>query len=113
MSDRLYQRLNLTPEQLTALCQAAQIEELACFGSILRDDFQADSDIDLLVTYQPNAKRSLLRKLQLKETFERTCQRPVDLVSKTAIANSHNELRRNQILQTARVIYDARSRSLN
>jgi predicted nucleotidyltransferase len=107
----LYDRLQLTPRQLETLCQNAKIETLAVFGSILRDDFTPQSDIDLLITYHPDAKRSLFRKLDLKETFEIACQRPVDLVSRTAIEHSPNPIRRNNILSTATLIYDARPRS--
>ncbi len=45
----LYQRLAITPNQLAAFCQRWNVTELALFGSIVRDDFRSDSDIDMLI----------------------------------------------------------------
>ncbi|MCW6037371.1 nucleotidyltransferase domain-containing protein [Spirulina subsalsa FACHB-351] len=105
---RIYARLGITPEHLAEFCQHHQIAELALFGSILRDDFNPDSDIDFLVSYLPTAQRNLLQKLCLQEQLETLLGRPVDLVSKTAIERSRNWLRRQNILSSAKVIYVAR-----
>ncbi len=103
----VYQRLGLTSEQLTAFCNRHQVAELALFGSILRDDFHPDSDIDILVTYQPQAQRGLLEKVVMKEELENLINRKVDLVSKKAIKNSRNWIRRQNILNSFEVIYVA------
>lgn len=103
----LYNRMGITSSQLEALCQRWQIAELALFGSILRDDFQAESDIDVLVTYQPAAYRNLFTKMALKEEFEDLLQRNVDVVSKQAIEQSRNWIRRKSILDSAEVVYVA------
>ena len=81
--------------------------ELALFSSILRDDFHPDSDIDLLVFHQPTAKRGLFEKMHMKAEIESMLHREVDLVSKTAIQQSKNWIRRQNILTTAEVIYVA------
>ncbi len=104
---QIYTRLNVTPQQLANFCKQHQIQELAIFGSALREDFRPDSDIDLLVTYQPTAKRGLFEKMNLKEELETLFQRKVDLVSKNAIAQSRNWIRRKNILNSAEVIYVA------
>ena len=106
-SQTLYDRLNITPEQLKSVCQQWQLAELALFGSILREDFTPQSDIDILVTYQPDAPRGLFAKLNLKEELEALLHRNVDLVSKNAIQQSRNWIRRNNILNSAEVIYVA------
>ncbi len=103
----LNSRLSISPEELTQFCQRWQVAELALFGSVLRDDFGRDSDIDLLVSYQPTAKRGLLEKMQMKAEIESLLDRKVDLVSKKAIEQSKNWLRRQNILSTAEVIYVA------
>lgn len=109
VSDRLlYDRLGITPEQLTDFCDRWHVAELAVFGSILRDDFHAGSDIDVLVSYQPTAQRGLFEKMHMKEELETLCDRPVDLVSKRAIERSQNWIRRKNILESAEVIYVAR-----
>ncbi|MDJ0601499.1 MAG: nucleotidyltransferase domain-containing protein [Crocosphaera sp.] len=102
---KVYERLKITPETLVKFCQENQIKELAVFGSILRDDFNENSDIDLLVSYQPTAKRGLIQKIQMTETLKLLFNRDVDLVSKKAIENSHNWIRRHNILDSAEVIY--------
>ncbi|MBD1822718.1 nucleotidyltransferase family protein [Cyanobacteria bacterium FACHB-DQ100] len=104
---RIYDRLRILPAQLTEFCQRWQVAELSLFGSVLRDDFNPESDIDLLISYQPTAKRGLFEKLQMQDELESLFQRKVDLVSKKAIEQSSNWLRRKNILSTAEVIYVA------
>ena len=47
----IYQRLQVNSEELEQFCQSNLIAELAVFGSILRDDFSSNSDVDVLITY--------------------------------------------------------------
>lgn len=107
LSSRLQSRLGITPEQLAEFCQQWQVSELALFGSILRDDFSSNSDIDVLVSYRPTAKRGLFEKIRMQEELSSLLHRDVDLVSKKAIEQSHNWLRRKNILESAEVIYVA------
>ena len=109
----VYKRLKISPETLAKLCQENKIKELAVFGSILREDFNENSDIDLLVSYQPTAKRGLIQKIQMIETLKLLFNRDVDLVSKKAIQNSHNWIRRQNILDSAEVIYAEGSRNFS
>lgn len=107
---QIYDRLNISPEELDRLCQDWHIAELSLFGSVLGDDFRLDSDIDLLVTYLPTAQRGLFEAMELQEAFEEAFGREVDLVSKAAILRSRNWLRKSNILNSAKVIYVSRSR---
>jgi len=107
LSARLQKRLTITSEQLVKFCQRWQVAELALFSSVLRDDFQTESDIDILVSYQPTAKRGLLEKISMKEELSSLLNREVDLVSKKAIERSQNWIRRRNILDSAEVIYVA------
>ena len=102
-NSRLQERLKITSEELSNFCQRWQVSELALFGSVLRDDFHADSDIDVLVSYQPTAKRGLFEKIRMQEELSFLLHRGVDLVSKKAIEQSHNWLRRKNILDSAEV----------
>ncbi|WP_204140277.1 nucleotidyltransferase family protein [Halomicronema sp. CCY15110] len=106
-SASIYQRLGITPADLSAFCQRWQVAELSLFGSVLRDDFSENSDVDVLVTYLPTAQRGLFEKIQMKEELETLLHRQVDLVSKKAIAQSRNWLRRRHILDAAQVVYVA------
>ncbi|TVU54795.1 MAG: DNA polymerase subunit beta [Arthrospira sp. PLM2.Bin9] len=101
---QIYNRLGITPEQLTEFCQRWQILELALFGSILRDDFNANSDVDILVMFQPNHSWGL-EFISMREQLSTLFNRPVDLMTKQSIVNTHNVLRRQSILNSAEVIY--------
>ncbi|WNZ22743.1 nucleotidyltransferase family protein [Leptolyngbya sp. NK1-12] len=106
---QLQERLALTPDKLSEFCQRRHIRELALFGSVLRDDFHANSDIDMLVTFQPNAKVSLLDLVDMQYELEDLCHRKVDLLTRKSVETSPNWIRRQEILNTARVIYESRS----
>ncbi|WP_318699363.1 MULTISPECIES: nucleotidyltransferase family protein [unclassified Roseofilum] len=100
----IYERLGTTPEHLTEFCQRWSIIELALFGSILRDDFNADSDVDILVTFKSNHSWGL-EFIQMREQLSTLFNRPVDLITRKSIINSPNMLRRQNILNSAEVIY--------
>lgn len=100
--------VQLPEEKLAEFCQRWKVSELALFGSILRDDFRPDSDVDMLITFAPDAKRGLMTLARMKYELEDLLGREVDLVSKSAIETSHNWIRRDEILATAQVIYVAR-----
>ncbi|MEG4251556.1 nucleotidyltransferase family protein [Microcoleus sp. Pol10D4] len=92
-------------DEITKFCQQWQIIELSLFGSILRDDFHADSDIDILVAFAPTANGGLLDRAQMQEKLEAILSRRVDLISKRAIDRTSNPIRRQEILSTAQTIY--------
>jgi uncharacterized protein len=109
---QIYQRLNITSKQLVDFCEKWQIAELALFGSVLRDDFRIDgedpSDIDVLYTHEPEARYGF-EIFDMKEELENLFHRKVDFISKKAIQNSRNWLRRKTILESSQVIYAKRS----
>jgi hypothetical protein len=70
-------------------CQRWQIAELSVFGSILRDDFDANSDVDFLYFLKPNTHWSLRDLIQAEEELAQLLSRKVDLVAKTSIKQSH------------------------
>jgi hypothetical protein len=88
-------------------CQRWKIEELYLFGSVLRDDFRPDSDIDVMVRFKVDAAWGLLEFVQMKHELETLLGREVDLVTKTSIEQSSNWIRRKEILDTAQVVYVA------
>lgn len=53
VTSRMRQRVSVSESELTAFCRRHHIKSLALFGSVLRDDFRPDSDIDVLVEFQP------------------------------------------------------------
>ncbi|GAB4423606.1 MAG: nucleotidyltransferase family protein [Anaerolineae bacterium] len=106
-SQELQKRIKLSSSSLAEFCRRWQIKELALFGSVLRDDFSDDSDVDMLVSFLPDAGWSLLDAIQLELELAAMLGRDVDLISKPAVEKSPNWIRRRQILDTAQVIYAA------
>jgi predicted nucleotidyltransferase len=94
-------------EKLKEICLKNRVTELSIFGSALRDDFNSNSDIDLLVTFDDSTAYSLFDIVRIKEEFEIFLQRPVDLVNRKAIERSKNIFRKKAILESAKVIYAA------
>lgn len=101
-------RLGVSQTAIIEFCQRWQIIEFAVFGSVIRSDFRPDSDIDVLVTFAPEAKRGLTETLQMQDELKAMFHRDVDFIVKTALEKSQNWLRRQTILDSAQVIYATR-----
>ncbi len=97
--------LCLQEETLQGFCHRWQITELAVFGSVLRDDFRENSDLDVLVSFDPESRWSLLDLVRIKRELEIIVGRDVDLVTRSSIEKSPNWIRRENILNTAQLIY--------
>jgi predicted nucleotidyltransferase len=98
-------RLGVPLEKIEGICHEWGILELALFGSILRADFKAESDIDLLVTFCPHNNISLFDLVTIEEQFKNLLHRPVDVVTKESILKSSNPIRRKNILENSETIY--------
>ena len=97
--------LGLSQQEISDFCQRWRITEFALFGSVLRDDFDAESDLDILVAFAPDADWSLLDHVKMEQELEALLDRKVDLLSRRSVERSHNWLRRREILDTAEVVY--------
>ncbi|MEN9521525.1 MAG: hypothetical protein RLZZ381_4113 [Cyanobacteriota bacterium] len=104
----LKERLNITPEEIAKLCQQWNITELTLFGSVLSQRFNADSDVDILIRFAPDARQGLLTLSKIKHELEIKIRRKVDISLRESIENSENWIRRHEILKTAQVIYEQR-----
>jgi predicted nucleotidyltransferase len=94
--------------EVAKFCQRWKIQELALFGSALRDDFRSDSDVDLLVTFATDADWGLLDHVRMQQELQTLLRRDVDLITKRALERSRNWLRRREILKTAQVLFPER-----
>lgn len=103
-----FKHFKLPMAEIQAFCDRWQITEFALFGSVLRNDFNQNSDIDVLVTFAPNAKRGLTETMQMQDELQTLFGRRVDLIVKTAIERSQNWLRRKNILTSAQIVYATR-----
>lgn len=94
-------KINIPEANILEFCQRWCVKELAVYGSALRDDFRPDSDVDVLVVFQDDARWSLFDHFRAEEELEEIFGREVDLVEKSAI---RNPFRRNHILSHHEVI---------
>jgi hypothetical protein len=75
------------------------------FGSILLDDFKPESDVDILVTFSQNAEWGLFDHVQIRNELESMLNRKVDLVTRRALEQTQNQILRDRILNSAKVIF--------
>ena len=103
--ERLHARIGAPPEALAAFCERWQVTKLALVGSVLRDDFRPDSDIDVLARFDEAARRTLFDMDRMEEELRDIFGRDVDLISWRGVENSRNYIRRKAILQSAELVY--------
>ncbi|HEY8667612.1 MAG TPA: nucleotidyltransferase family protein [Tepidisphaeraceae bacterium] len=97
--------INVPIQQIEAFCHKWKIKEFSLFGSILRGDFRADSDVDVLVTFAPGGGQTFENFLELRDELSQIFGgREVDLVEKRLL---RNPFRRHEILTTREVVYAA------
>jgi predicted nucleotidyltransferase len=99
--------IDLPQDKIVKFCARWKVTELALFGSVLRDDFRPDSDVDVLVRFGPDASWGLFEFMQMEEELAKTLGRPVDLVARAAVEESRNWIRRKQILDESHIVFAA------
>ena len=92
-------------EEIKDFCQRWKIKEFYLFGSVLRDDFNEQSDIDVMVQFFPNPGWGW-EIVTMNDELEQIFERKVDFIFKDAIEKSHNWIRKKDILSTAKLIYE-------
>ncbi len=105
--ERLAAKIGVPMGAIKVFCDRWQVAELALFGSVLREDFGPDSDIDVLVRFKSERTPGLFGIAAMQRELANLLARRVDLVSRTAIEESRNYIRRKAILESARVIHAA------
>jgi predicted nucleotidyltransferase len=103
-SDTSKRHLAIDYERVAELCQRWSITQLSLFGSILRPDFRPDSDVDVLLTFSPDARWTLLDITRLQDELSLILGRSVDVVEEKSLKNP---FRRREILRTRQVLYAA------
>ena len=100
-------KIKIPEEGIKEFCQKYEINEFSLFGSVLTDEFNPDSDIDILVKFNESARHTLFDLARMKEELKQLMGYEVDLVSKRGIESSRNLIRKNAILKSAESIYAA------
>lgn len=95
-------RVELPQAQRDDFCKRWKVTELALFGSVMREDFHAHSDIYMLVSFAPQAGWSLFDMVEMQDELRHIFGREVDLVERDSL---QNPFRRREILENMQVIY--------
>ncbi|MGH7207626.1 MAG: nucleotidyltransferase family protein [Nitrospiraceae bacterium] len=96
--------IQIPKEKIVDFCRQNHIRKLSLFGSVLRDDFRADSDVDVLVEFEPDAPHSLFDLVRMQGELAELLGHKVDLIEGTAL---RNPFRRYEIMRTQQVIFGA------
>jgi uncharacterized protein with HEPN domain len=90
-------RIDLPKEEIAEFCKKWGVSEFSFFGSVLTDDFRPDSDIDVLVTFEDDAKHTLFDLVQMGDELKQIFGREVDLLTRRGVEQSRNYIRRKSI----------------
>ncbi|MDP3449926.1 MAG: nucleotidyltransferase family protein, partial [Anaerolineaceae bacterium] len=93
-------------EKVTIFCQKWNVVEFALFGSVLRTDFNNDSDIDVLVSFAPSSHNSLFDLAQMQIELQKVFGRQVDLVEKSSLKNPY---RKSEIIESALTVFQSKN----
>ncbi|MCX6376398.1 MAG: nucleotidyltransferase domain-containing protein [Armatimonadetes bacterium] len=96
--------IDVPDDEIADFCRRWKVRQLALFGSVLREDFQSDSDVDVLVTFVPGANISLFDLGAMQQELEAMFGRHVDLVEEAGL---RNPFRRRSILKNREIVYAA------
>ncbi|MBU1706907.1 nucleotidyltransferase domain-containing protein [bacterium] len=97
--------IHINQEKIVAFCRKWKITEFSFFGSVLREDFGPDSDVDVLVTFSDDARWSLFDIVHMEDELKEIFGRIVDIAERKAIERSENYIVRRRILSNAKAIY--------
>jgi predicted nucleotidyltransferase len=104
----LSSRVPIDRDKIEAFCRRWGIAELSLFGSVLRQDFREDSDIDVLVSFLPETTHGLFELVDMQDQMAQIFGRRVDLVLRRSVERSKNPYRREAILSSAQLVYGSR-----
>jgi len=99
--------ISIPQQELAAFCRKWKIKKLSLFGSVLRDDFRPDSDVDVLVSFLDEAQWRLFDLIHMEEELSAMLGRKADLVDRRSVEASRNYIRRRHILSSLEQVYVA------
>ena len=97
----LHMQIAIPQKEVAAFCQQYPIRKLSLFGSVIREDFNSSSDIDILIEFEPNAGIGYFEFVQMQMELSKIFGRNVDLLTPASLSHYFRE----SVLNTARVIY--------
>jgi predicted nucleotidyltransferase len=99
--------IKIDAQRIAEFCRRLKIKELDLFGSVLREDFNSNSDVDLIVTFEADAQWGFFDLIIMEDELKEILGREVDLVERRAVERSENYIRRRHILQSLEPLYVA------
>ena len=94
-------RIPIADAKIAEFCRRNQVKSLALFGSVLRADFRPDSDVDMLVEFEPDARIGFLALGRMRRELAALLDRPVDLVPRDGL----KPLVRQEVLGGSEILY--------
>ncbi len=98
--------ITIPENQLRDFSERWQIEKIALFGSVLREDFSDESDVDVLVRFEEGHQHTLFDLVTIEDELSTLLGYPIDLGTYASVEQDRNYLRRNEILNSLRTIYE-------
>ena len=100
-------RIEIPEKQIADFCKKWKVKEFALFGSVLREDFHEDSDVDVLLTHLPDAGWTLFDLVAMTEELSDLLGRKVQVLPRWGVERSKNHSLKKAILESAQVIHAA------
>lgn len=99
--------IEIPHDRIAEFCRKWKIREFALFGSVLRDDFRPESDVDVLVTFDQDTGWSWRDRDRMEEELKEIFGREVDMVERRRVEQNRNYILRKHVLRSARPVYVA------
>jgi predicted nucleotidyltransferase len=100
-------KIDIPRDKIGEFCRRWKIKEFALFGSVLREDFRPDSDVDVLVSFEPDGGITFDNRVKMADELAQILGRKVDLVERRLVEKSENYIRRRHILESLEHVYVA------
>ncbi|MHC4509284.1 MAG: nucleotidyltransferase family protein [Planctomycetota bacterium] len=100
-------QIKMPQDEIVEFCRRNHIRSLSLFGSVLRDDFRPDSDVDVLIEFEPEQEPGLMELVAMQDELSEILGRKVDMVERRAVEKSENYIRRRHVLESVEAVYVA------
>jgi len=104
--NQVAERVQISQAELVEFCRQHHIKKLSLFGSVLRDDFTSDSDVDVLVEFEPEHVPGFFRFVQMQFDLGEMMSRDIDLHTPKSLSRYF----RSRVMHSAEVIYEKDAR---
>lgn len=100
-------QIGVSKDKVETFCRRNHIRSLAFFGSVLRDDFGPNSDVDVLVEFEQGQEPDLMEIVAVENELSEILGHKVDMVERQSVEKSENYIRQRHILQSMEAVYVA------